>query len=236
MDIGSLATEIGRENLISLGLFAFIWLTFEIVNDHTRLRHKGLSGLMAYKRREWMLVLADRDMRMIDTSIITGQQQGAAFFGTVCILAIGGCFATLGSTEVALEVLRDLPVAEPVDRALLDLKIAGLTLIFVYSFFKFGWSYRLLNYCSVLIGAVQHVDEADRETRRKQAMLAGEMNIIASRHFTAGLRGIFMALAYLGWFAGPSVLVITTVAVVLVLIRRQYFSNARNTLAKEISR
>jgi uncharacterized membrane protein len=170
---------------------------------------------------------------MIDTAILTGLQQGAAWFGTVAMLSIGGCLAAFSSSDVAVQVFRDLPIIEPVSRGVFELKVAGLTLIFVYSFFKFGWSYRLFNYCSILIGAVQQPKETDVETRRKQALMAAEMNMIAGRHFTAGLRAIFMALAYLGWFAGPEVLVIMSVAVVGVLVRRQFFSQARGVLVRE---
>ena len=56
------------------------------------------------------------------------------------------------------------------------------------------------------------------------------MNIIASRHFTAGMRAIFFGLAYLGWFLGPWALIVTTSFVIAVLVRRQYFSGARRVL------
>ena len=59
------------------------------------------------------------------------------------------------------------------------------------------------------------------------------MNTIAGKHFTAGQRSLFMALAYLGWFAGPAVLAVTTTAVAAVLIRRQFFSNARRLLLED---
>ena len=103
-------------------------------------------------------------------------------------------------------------------------------MLFAYSFFKFGWAYRLFNYCSILIGAVPIVEESDHEERQKQAMKATKMNIIAACHFTAGLRGVFFALGYMGWFIGPKMFVVTTVLVLVVLIRRQYFSHARKVL------
>lgn len=220
-------------DLVALAVFAFAWMIFEIAVDHSRLRHRSLSGLMTHCRREWMLVLAEREMRMVDTAILTGLQQGAAYFGTVAILATGGCFAAMGATEQALQIFEDLPVVSPVSRSLFELKLVGLTLIFVYAFFKFGWSYRLFNYCSILIGAVQQPKEADAETRRAQAMRAGEINILAGKHFTAGQRGLFMALAYLGWFVGPVMLVASTLAVITVLVRRQFFSRARKALLEE---
>lgn len=207
-----------------------IWVVFEFSNDFTRLRYNSLSGLMARKRREWMLVLAERELRIVDTSIMASLHHGTAFFATTCIFAIGGSFALMSSTDVVLSIYRDLPFEGAQTRAAFELKVLGLAVIFIYSFFKFAWAARLFNYCSILIGAVQQVDEVGLKTRQKQALAAAEMNIIASRHFTAGLRGIFFALGYLGWFIGPYMLIIMTVVVLIVVIRRQYFSRARQVL------
>ena len=220
-------------DLAALGFFVVVWLALEITVNHSPLRYRSLSGLMARRRREWMLVLAEREIRIVDATILAGLQQGAAYFGTASMLAIGGCFAALGATDEALRLFEDIPVIDAISRVVFELKLAGLTLIFVYAFFKFGWSYRLFNYCSIMIGAVQQPEETDRETRVKQALRAGEMNTIAGKHFTAGQRSLFMALAYLGWFAGPEVFAVTTIAVALVLIRRQFFSNARQLLMRD---
>lgn len=217
----------------AVSVFFAIWLAFEIITDHTALRFNSLSGLMAHKRREWMLVLAERDLRIVDTSILAGLQQGTAFFASSCILAIGGCFALLGSTDLVSGIYQDLPLETKFSRGLFELKVLGLALIFIYSFFKFGWAFRLFNYCSILMGAVYQPKDAELEERRRQALQAADMNIIASKHFTAGLRGIFFALGYLGWFVSPYVFIITTVFIVLVLTRRQYFSRARQVLVAQ---
>lgn len=217
-------------DLVALGIFFAIWIGFELITNRTALRHSSLSGLMAHKRREWMLVLAEREIRMVDTAVMNGLQQGTAFFASACMLAIGGSFALLGSTDVALEIYSDLANNDAVVRRTFEIKVLGLALIFVYAFFKFGWAFRLFNYCSILVAAVDQPDTATFEERKEQALRAADMNIIASGHFTAGLRGIFMALGYLGWFIGPGVLVATTLFVLLVLIRRQYFSRARSVL------
>ena len=216
----------------ALGFFLIAWVLFEYVNDHSPLRNKALSSIMARRRRAWMLEMARRDLRMIDTQILQGLQNGAAYFGSASILAIGGCFALLGATDQVLEIYQDLPVDVDIPRQLFELRVFGLTTIVVYSFFKFGWAYRLFNYCSILVGAVPMCDQADEDTRKKAALEAAEMNIIASRHFNAGLRGIFFALAYLGWFIGPLTLCFSTVFVMAVLTRRNYFSAARAIVAK----
>ncbi|MEM8540746.1 MAG: DUF599 family protein [Pseudomonadota bacterium] len=219
---------------IALSFFLFGWLIFEIINDYSPMRFKSLSSIMARRRREWMLEMAERDLRMIDTQIMQGLQNGAAYFGSACILAIGGCFALLGATDKVLEIYRDLPVAIEVPRLLFELRVFGLVTIVVYAFFKFGWAYRLFNYCSILMGAVPMCDRSDAETRKKAALESAEMNIIASRHFNAGLRGMFFALGYLGWFINPTTLICSTLFVMAVLTRRNYFSAARRIVADDI--
>jgi uncharacterized membrane protein len=47
------------------------------------------------------------------------------------------------------------------------------------------------------------------------------------------MRAIFFSLAYLGWFLGPEALIASTVFVMIVLARRQYFSQARRILIDE---
>ena len=46
------------------------------------------------------------------------------------------------------------------------------------------------------------------------------MNMSAQRAF-------FLAIGYLGWFAGPYVLMVSTAAVIAVMWRRQFASESR---------
>jgi uncharacterized membrane protein len=56
------------------------------------------------------------------------------------------------------------------------------------------------------------------------------MNIIAASHFNMGLRAIFYSIGYLGWFVSPWVFMLSSTIVFVVLIRRQFFSEARRAL------
>lgn len=216
--------------MVALAIFAAFWLGFEFVIDHSQMRHKSLSGLLAHKRREWMLAFSERELRMFDEGILSGLQAGTGFMGTISVFAIGGCFALLNSTDVVLSVFANLEVISVDMRGSWQVKIIGLTFIFVYSFFKFAWAYRLFNYCGILMGAVSMPGNALPEEIRKQALLAAEMNITASKHFTAGIRGIFFGFAFLGWLIGPYVLIGSTLCVAFVLFRRQFLSKARKIL------
>jgi uncharacterized membrane protein len=59
---------------------------------------------------------------------------------------------------------------------------------------------------------------------------AAKMNILAGKHFNAGLRGIFFSIGYLGWFVGPLILTLSTLLLLCVLVRRQFFSAARRAV------
>ena len=60
---------------------------------------------------------------------------------------------------------------------------------------------------------------------------AANMNVTAGRHFTRGLQAFFFALAYLGWFIGPWVLIGSTAIVLIIVWRRQFSSDALAALS-----
>jgi uncharacterized membrane protein len=67
--------------------------------------------------------------------------------------------------------------------------------------------------------------EAQTHAARTAALFA-----TAGRHFNRGQRAFFFALGYLGWLIGPFVFMATTVAVVVVMWRRQFASDSRRAL------
>ena len=72
--------------------------------------------------------------------------------------------------------------------------------------------------------------EVDIEATQRRVERVVQMNIIAAGHFNAGLRAIFLSIGYLGWFIGPVMFMASTVFIIVVLIRRQFFSRARLAL------
>ncbi len=213
-------------DMLAIVFFLACWTGFAWLVDKSPWSKFSLSHQVGCYRRRWMGVMAKRELRIVDTSIITGLQQGTAFFASTSILAIGGCFALLGSTDLVLQVFRELPVDVEATRPVWQMKIIGLMTIYAFAFFKFGWAYRLFNYCSILIGAVAIVSDGDSSIDEEVAR-AAQLNILAAVHFNAGLRGIFFSIGYLGWFLGPLPFIVSTVLVGIVIVRRQFFSASR---------
>lgn len=217
---------------LALAFFLAAWILFAHAVDGRLVKRMSLTQAMNAQREAWMHTMARRELRMIDTGIMAGLQQGTAFFASSALIAIGGCLALLGASDRVLAVLADLPFFTQPERGVLEIKAVGLVVLFAYAFFKFGWSYRLFNYCSILIGAVPVMRDGAGHAAEIEAAVerAARMNILAGKHFNAGLRGVFFSIGYLGWFAGPLVFVMTTVLLVIVLVRRQFFSAARHAI------
>jgi uncharacterized membrane protein len=181
----------------------------------------------------WMSEMSRRDNRIVDANIMSSLQNGAAFFASTSLLAIGAAAALLRAGEDAVKIAADLPFGIATTRALWEIKVIGLLVIFGYAFFKFAWSYRLFNYAAILVGATPAPGSSDPRERARIAGRAGRMGVAAGRHFTRGQRAYFFALAYLGWFLGPWTLMATTAFVMYVMWARQYASDAHDAIEWE---
>lgn len=214
-------------DMSALAWFIATWFGFSLLSDRTGLREKSLSHLMAGHRHRWVRAMAKRETRIMDTAIITGLQNGTAFFASTSLLAIGAGFALLNSTDLALQVSRDLGLPVEQSRGVWEAKVLMLIVIYVYAFFKFGWAYRLFNYTSILMGAFPDLEDVDEDEMTRAIDQAAKINSLAGWHFDLGLRAFFYSLSLFGWFIHPTLFIIATTFVTLVLIRRQYFSRSQ---------
>lgn len=204
--------------------FVAIWVGYAYLLDHSKYAKRSLSAAMDRQRRAWMNAMYERELRIVDTSIMAGLQQGTAFFASTSIFAIGGTFALLNAAEEVLDVFSHLPYAIEMTRAEWETKIIGLLTIYAYAFFKFGWAYRLFNYASMLVGAVPGKSDTMPPHAKQAVASAADMTILAGIHFNRGLRAFFFAMGFLGWFISASLFIVTSTLVVLVLLRRQFHS------------
>jgi len=213
-------------DIAAVGFFAIEWLVYAITLEHTAYGRDSLSARMHVYREIWVRNLLNREARMVDMQIMASLQNGTAFFASTSLIAIGGGLALLRATSDALAVLSALPVNLSPSPALWEVKCVGLILIFIYTFFKFAWAYRLFNYVAILFGAMPPSSERGTAAAEAHVIRTTRMFESAGRHFNRGQRAFFFALGYLGWFVSPWVLFATTAAVVIVIWRRQFASSA----------
>lgn len=213
-------------DITAVGFFVIEWFVYAITLEHTAYGRDSLSARMHAYRETWVRNLLNREARMVDMQIMASLQNGTAFFASTSLIAIGGALALLRATSDAQTVLAALPVDLSPSSALWELKCIGLILIFIYTFFKFAWAYRLFNYVAILFGAMPPAGQRDTPEAEAHVIRTTRMFESAGQHFNRGQRAFFFALAYLGWFISPWLLFITTAAVVIVIWRRQFASNA----------
>jgi uncharacterized membrane protein len=213
-------------DIAAVAFFALEWTVYAITLEHTAYGRDSLSARIHIYREVWVRNLLNREARMVDMQIMASLQNGTAFFASTSLIAIGGALALLRSTNDALAVLGALPVDLSPSPALWEIKCVGLILIFIYTFFKFAWAYRLFNYVAILFGAMPSVGQRDTPEAEAHVQRTTRLFEAAGRHFNRGQRAFFFALGYLGWFVSPWVLFATTAAVVIVTWRRQFASNA----------
>ncbi len=223
-------------DLFGLVFFIAAWVLYHVLTERHGSAAHSLTASMNRARVAWMLNMAERDNRIVDTGIMNSLQSGTAFFASTSLIAVGGAAALLRAADDALKIFADLPFGFATSRGLWELKVLGLVGIFGYAFFKFSWAYRVFNYAAILVGATPPARIGDAETRRQAALRAARMNIAAARHFSHGQRAFFFALAYLGWFVGPAVFIAMTAAVLYVMWARQFRSDARAAVLLEDDR
>lgn len=208
----------------ALAWFLLTWRLYAWLTDDSPLHRHTLSFAMHEERRRWMLAMSRRSMRMLDGTIISGLQNATSFFASTALLAIGAGFGLISASDQLISAMEKSYLHIQIDVKSFYVKVVILMVLYAYAFFKFGWAYRLFNYCAVMIAATPEADEPEHEAK---ALAAAEMNIAASKQFNYGLRSFFMSMPVLAWFVGAWAFALAATWVVLALSHRQFGSRPR---------
>lgn len=177
-------------------------------------------------RRQWMLQATRRENRVIDGVVVQSLSTSPSFFASTTILIIGGLLAVLGTTDKATDFVREIPFAARTSVLVFDLKVAMLTAIFVYAFFRFTWSMRQYTFGALLVASAPEFTHPWTDDERQAfAERAGRVMGLAAETFNDGLRAYYMAFAAIAWFFSPWACLAATAFVVGVLYRREFQSD-----------
>lgn len=219
-----------------LNLLALVWflICFKGYMFYARRRSYDtacLASMLHMYRKEWMLRMLNRDVRIADTTAIANLERGVSFFASTTMLILAGLMTILGSTQRAIDVVADIPFAFHATRGEWELKILLLIVLFVYAFFKFTWSLRQYGFVSIMIGGAPSPEEhATEQQKEAHANRVAKMTSMAANNFNLGLRTYYFCLAILGWFINPWIFMALSAGVVFVLYRREFKSSTLKTL------
>lgn len=221
-------------DIAALAVFLIGPLILTRLIEHPGAGRPSTAALMADYRRKWMEQAPKRENRMVDAALITSLRNGAAFFASGCVIAIGGIFAAIGQAERIVDVAGDISTEIEPRAEVWEMKLLFLLVLTVSAFLRFVWAHRLFGYCAVLVGAMPEGGAAEETARAVRR--AASINISGARSFNRGLRGIYFAIAALAWLLGPIALVIAALITTAMIYRREFLSESRAALMQERGR
>jgi uncharacterized membrane protein len=218
-------------DLLAPAVFLASWAGYSLWADRGNGRKGSLMYLIDQLRGVWMRQMLAREVRITDIQVVQVLVQSIAFFASSVVLIIGGGIAVLGAREQAVAVLEQIPFAVATPPALWEAKVLLLLVVFVYAFFKFTWALRQFNYVAILIGAAPPWTEASSP---EALIVAEQARVIATRasgHFNKAMRSYYFGLAALTWFIHPYLFIGITLAILAVVYRREFRSQAAHSIA-----
>jgi uncharacterized membrane protein len=208
------------------------WLVYAIFARQQTAEHKSLLALTNKYRREWMIQVTAREVRVVDGVVLQNLSTSPSFFASTTILIIGGLLAVLGTTDKAAELVREIPFAARTSALVFDIKLLLLIGVFIYAFFRFSWSLRQYTFGALMVASAPdyRVFERGEASRDEFAERAGRLVGMAAETFNDGVRAYYMAFAVIGWFFSPLAFAIATAVVVFVLYQREFHSEVLEVL------
>jgi len=206
--------------------FIALSLGYQFVTSCEPLYSRSIASAIQRRRIAWMHEMANRDPRIVDAQLLANLTQGSGFFASTTLI-ISGALATLMGSGHAVQVsLERLPFVAHSSPVLWEVKLILLMSIFVFAFFKFAWAFRLSHYAAIMIGSCPPRSDNNAAQCDHHACATAQLVGIAASHSTKGLRSFYHAIAAVSWFVHPLLFIGTTSYVIIVLIRRDFFSRA----------
>jgi uncharacterized membrane protein len=219
-----------RVHALVLAWLALCWLGYPRLVRLIGRRRTSIDVNMLAIRRVWMAGMLQRDFRVSDTMLMGHVIHSVAFFASGTIIVVGALVGALAQVNSLAAFAEGFTLGMPASPESIRLGVLVLLGIFIYAFFTFTWTLRQYNYCIAMIGAAPMPPlEADCHKRLADA-LARSLSV-ASTHFNTGLRCYYFAFAALAWFLHPLLVPVTTSLTLIMLIRRQFYSEIAANIA-----
>ena len=210
-------------DLVALLWFFVLWIGYTIFAERRVEKRRSLVVAMRRFRREWFSYMLTRENRIGDIAALNNLFTNATFFASTSILILGGLVALLGTTERVMDVVSALPFARKESELVWRIKIILLLVVFVYAFFKFTWSQRQFNFCTILVGAAPPPTDQPEQHARYIDMVTNVASF-AAENLNEGLRAYYFSMAVLAWFLHPWLIFPATTLVVFILYQREFHS------------
>lgn len=227
--IAMIPPDAGWRDAAAVALFFCVWGGYGLLFNRSRGPKLGLNKQMDLLRHQWMARMLHRDNRVVDSTLLTAASNQVTFFASSSVLVLAGLFGLMGTKDRAYEILVEIAFAQTTSRALFDLKLLLLIVIFIYSFLKFTWALRQFAYVKAMVGAAP-LAPPPPGAEALAAPLGSALTEAVSA-LNAGLRGYYFSLAALTWMLHPFALAAASIGAAVILWRRQQRSPIAQLIA-----
>lgn len=218
-------------DFIAIAWFLTCWMGFTLVQDHLLRGRVAVNQHLKVVRQHWMNRMLQRENRIQDGQLMGHTMNSCTFFASTNMLVLAALVGSFGAVGHAHELVNHLSFTTAVSRAFFEFKLLLIAVIFTFGFFKFTWSLRQYNYCCALIGAAPPPPIPD-QLRWELARSMAEALTLALTAFNGGMRAYYFAMATLAWFISPWLFMLASLAVLVVLTRRQVYSATERVISR----
>jgi uncharacterized membrane protein len=210
-------------DVLALVLFFGCWLGYGQVATWLARKRPSLMSSVRLFRKRWIERMCERDNHTADATLLSNLLRGALFLASTTVLILGGLVALLGTAPKVAEVISQLPYTTPTEPRLAEIKALIVIFVFVYAFFKFTWSAWQYNVLSILVGAMPAPD-SEGHIRSGYTEAAARVAALAGESYNNGIRAYYFSIPLMAWFIDPLLFIGATLAITIVLYRRDFYS------------
>lgn len=210
-------------DIIAITTFVLCWFGYGPLASLIARRRPSLISAVRMFRRGWIARMCARDSHVADAALLGNLLRGALFFASTTVFILGGLAALLGTASRLAEVAAHLPYASSADARLAEIKVLIMILLFIYAFFKFTWSAWQYNVLSIMVGAMPALS-TDAELRSQYTEAAANVASMAGETYNSGLRAYYFSIPLMAWLIHPLLFLVATLAVTIVIYRREFHS------------
>ncbi len=223
-------TKFSPLDWVGLVWFLTCWIGIEIIVNRGLFGRSTLQEETNKLRLAWGRAMVEREQRIMDSSLIGNLLQSISYYANTSIYIIGALFATLGALDQLIAMASELPFSRVLSREAAELKLLILIGVFIVAYFKFTWSLRQFNLLLITLGSVPQMPSEDEVERYSHKFAA--VNTCAGNDFNRGLRAYYFGMAVMSWMVSAPVFILSTLVIVVVLLRREFVSPVLRQLRK----
>jgi uncharacterized membrane protein len=212
-------------DIAALTLFAIGWLLYQPALKRLSRRGGVINTDMTVVRRRWMINMAARENRFLDSQLMGHALSSASFFASANLIVIAAAAGALFRSDTTYQTVAHMAVTEAGPRWLFQAKLALVVLALARGLLDFIWAIRQMNYTLAAIGAAPPTSSPPAALKAYGDAAAAVLNPALSS-FNNGVRGYYFALAAAAWMLGPWAMIAAVLLAVALLYARQVGSSA----------